>query len=150
MNTLSKCILNLFQFKKFNKRLEYLELENEEGNAPRAAFIHNRNYNFEWKYRKIYKKTSYTIIRLIFLFIFFYLDNFEMTDFIRSIVNFLLIHEAFVICNYIILNGYIFYQSFAISNSSSNNNSNNGSNNNANGTLQFPVVCSYMNSLNNM
>lgn len=63
-----------------------------------------------------------------------------MTEFIRNIVNFLLIHEAFVITNYIILNGYIFYQSIAIFNN----------NNYANDTIQFPVVCSYINSLNNM
>lgn len=121
------------------KRLEYLELDNEEG-AVYRAFHRNRNYDFERKYRKINKKTSYTVIRLVFLFIFYYLDNFQMTEFIRSIVNFLLIHEAFVICNYLILNGYIFSQRIAILNS----------NNPANMNLHFPVVCSYMNSLNNM
>jgi len=127
------------------KRLEYLELENEEANIYRA-FHRNRNYEFERKYRKINKKTSYAIFRLIFLFIFYYLDNFQMTEFIKSIVNFLLIHEAFVICNYIMLNGYIFYQKLAII----NNNNNVNINNQESMVFQFPVVCSYMNSLNNM
>ena len=63
-----------------------------------------------------------------------------MTEFIRSIVNFLLIHESFVISNYIILNGYMIYHNF-----STINNQNPGT-----VSMQFPVVCSYVNSLNNM
>ncbi len=119
--------------------MEYLELDSDEG-ALYSAFHRNRNHDFERKYIKINKKTTYTVVRLIFLFIFYYLDNFQMTEFIRSLVNFLLIHEAFVISNYIVLNGYIFYQRITIFNSVDPNISN----------LQFPVICSYLNSLNNM
>lgn len=124
--------------------LEYLEIENEGVDFYRNFYRSSRHNDFERKKRKIDKKTYYAVLRLFFLFLFFYLDNFQMTDFILNIVNFLLIHEAFVISNYLILSGYILYRtlfSLTVSNADRRGIALN---------MPFPTVCHYLNSLNNM
>ena len=78
-------------------------------------------------------------MRLFFLFIFYYLDNFQMTEFVQNIINFLLIHESLVMVNFVILKGYVIYSKLFLINEE-----------NQNDNIPFPIICKYLNSLNNM
>ena len=78
-------------------------------------------------------------MRLFFLFIFYYLDNFQMTEFVQNIINFLLIHESLVMVNFVILKGHVIYSKLFLINEE-----------NQNDNIPFPIICKYLNSLNNM
>lgn len=132
-----------------------MEFEGDEI-EPFRNFGDNRNHlnplsDFDKKCQKIYKKTSYSIIRLICLFIFFYLDDYRMTSFIKNIVDFLLIHESLVITNFLLLESILLYDKYLnFNNLEENLNENNNENNNINNNRSFPNVCKYLNSINNM
>lgn len=118
-----------------------MELDADEI-EPFRNFNNNQNNQmseFDKKCHKIYKKTSYSLVRLVCLFIFFYLDDFNMTVFIKSIVDFLLIHESLVLTNFLILEGIFLYEKLNYNNFPQNNE-----------TRNFPNICKYLNSINNM
>jgi hypothetical protein len=118
--------------------------------------IHDANHinnltEFQKNCEKIYKKISYSILRLIFLFLFFYLDNFYIGEYLKNLIDFLLIHESLVITNFLILKGYLFYENYLnFYNFNFNVNVNLNHNNNNNSISIFPNICKYLNSINNL
>ncbi len=65
-----------------------------------------------------------------------------MTEFIKSLIDFLLIHESLIITNFLILEITLFYER--------NFNYNNFEQNENNNIRNFPYICNYLNSINNM
>lgn len=49
-------------------------------------------------------KAALAIVRLIMLYFFYYLDNFFMSQFLKNLIGFLLIHETLVLLNSFIVN----------------------------------------------
>lgn len=85
-------------------RLEYIEMDDtDEFSSARS-----RN-SIYYASNKIKMKAALALIRVIMLYIFFYLDNKNMTVFLSNLVAFLLAHEALVISNFILMSGYFIF-----------------------------------------
>lgn len=81
---------------------------------------------------KINMKAGLAIIRVIMLYFFYYLDNSQMTFFLKNLIGFLLIHEALVFTNSFLV---ITYQS--------------GNQFLGRDETSFPTFCAYFDIFNN-
>lgn len=82
---------------------------------------------------KIKLKAGLAVVRVMILYFFYYLDSNGVTPFLANLIGFLLIHEAMVISNYLLMNSY-YYTNRILSRSQS----------------PFPSFCVYVDILNNL
>ncbi len=64
-------------------------------------------------FNKIKIKTYLAAVRLIFLYIFYYADNNPLTSFVERLVYLLIIHETFVITNFLTAAGHYYINTYA-------------------------------------
>lgn len=95
----------------------------------------HRNFNI-YMANKIKMKAGLALLRMLILYFFFYLDNFNMTSFLTNLIGFLLCHEALVLANFLTMSGY-FLGRYLITGSSRIQN------------RPFPSLCIYVDILNN-
>lgn len=76
--------------------------DSEEGDLQRIYLVNENRRNLNLMFSKLKTKTSLVILRLIFTYFFYFLDNLKMTSFVWDLFSFLLFHEGMVVSNFII------------------------------------------------
>lgn len=83
--------------------------------------------------QKIKTKATLALVRVAMLYLFYFLDNYHMTVFVKSLIGFLLIHEALVFTNYLLVISYELFSRIFSRNE-----------------LLIPSFCSYFDLFNNL
>jgi hypothetical protein len=104
------------------------------GDPQRIYTLNRQRMANEYMTNKIKMKAALAVIRLTMLYFFYYLDNSHMTVFLQNLIGFLLIHEALVITNCLIV---MVYQ---VSNQIISRGSD----------FNVPTFCSYLDLFNNL
>ncbi len=112
--------------------MEYIELDELDLDQGRIGTNNRQRQATTYMTNKVNMKAVLAIIRLIMLYFFYYLDDSQMTLFLKNLIGFLLIHEALVLTNCLIVLVYqaaskIFLRDF-----------------------YFPSFCAYLDLFNNL
>jgi hypothetical protein len=78
----------------------------------RTYYLSRTRYSSNLFFNKIKVKTYLAIVRLIFLYVFYYADNNTLTLFVKRLVYLLIIHETFVITNYLTVAGHYYFMTY--------------------------------------
>lgn len=100
---------------------DYVQLEGglfDEVSFHQLANGENRQQQlFHFNVQKITNKASFSCVRVILLFFFYYIENHSLTSFLTKLIIFLLVHEASVIVNFTLMKIYLIYKHYSIPNS---------------------------------
>ena len=84
-------------------RIEYIELSDyDETDIQRIYLLNEHRRSLNFVYSKLNTKTSLAILRLVFVYFFYFMDDYKMSEFIWDLFSFLLLHEGMVVSNFII------------------------------------------------
>lgn len=108
-------------------------MEDNEFDNPRAWNNNRTRMANSYLSNKIKMKAALAMIRLVMLYFFFYMDNFKITPFLRNLIGFLLIHEALVITNSLIVYMHQVINTFLFR-----------------GEMNIPSFCAYLDIFNNL